>query len=52
MLKPENRTAYRFPKKIENKLDDQMVKQVSSAVIAKYRDLSVTSHNILLNLLQ
>ena len=53
--------VYRFPPKIENKLDDRMIKQLLNSVIAKYRDLSVsrrsiikplTNHDILLNLVQ
>jgi len=37
--KPEKRTAYRLPQKIENELGDPMIKQLLNSVIAKYRDL-------------
>ena len=39
--------VYRFHPKIENKLGDQMIKQLLNSVIAKYRDLSVSRRSII-----
>ena len=43
--------AYRFPKAIENKLGDRMIKQLLNSVIAKYRNLSVSRRSIIIDLI-